>query len=655
MLNHEAQRNTKKKIINFVVLRVLRGEEVMKDGTSKNSLQVLLVEDSASDVKLLQESIFSSGVDDLSISVAGSLNEAVGHLKNNHTDAALLDLTLPDSAGLDTVREVGRTCPDLPIVVLTGVDDEKMGIEAVRMGAQDYLIKGQSDGRFIVRAIRYAIERKQAEQEIQRLAKFPSEDPYPVLRIADDGTILYTNTSGITLLDSWGRVIGETAPADWCRIIRNVIESGQSQVKEKKLGGRILSFVLAPVAEAGYVNMYGRDITKQVESEKLLIKARDELDLRVKKRTAELAQTVSTLQGEVQERMQAEIALQESEEKYRSLVEVSPDGIGVEIDDKVVFINTAGAKLLGGSSPEQFISRPIMDFVHPDFVERTRKQLMYLRKKKKKLPLGEAKFLRLDGTSFDVEVAATPLLYEDKAAVQIVFRDITERKMAQEKILADQKQLRSLAAELALTEERERHTAAMALHDSLGPLLAFSKRELGVLQKSLPAKTADVLKNISNNISEAIKQTRNLTFDLSPPALYTFGLETATAELAEKFCEDGKLQIVFENTDDQKPLTNHIKILLYRCIRELLVNIAKHAEATNVRIAFTRDNDNMKIVVEDDGKGFDISSLEGKPQGFGLFSIRERLTHIGGVLDIQSVSNKGTIVTLLAPLELKKG
>jgi PAS domain S-box-containing protein len=627
----------------------------MKDGTSKNSLQVLLVEDSASDVAFLRESLFISGVDDISISVAGSLQEAVSHLKNNHTDAALMDLTLPDSNGLDTVRQVGGTYPDLPIVVLTGVDDEKMGVEAVRIGAQDYLIKGQSDGKLIVRAIRYAIERKQAEQEIQRLAKFPSEDPYPVLRIAEDGAILYSNASGITLLDSWGRAIGETAPADWCRIIRNVIESGQPQVKEKKLQGRILSFVFAPVPEEGYVNMYGRDITKQVESEKLLIKARDELELRVKQRTAELAQTVNVLQGEVQERMHAENALRESEEKYRSLVEVSPDGIGVEIDDKVVFVNTAGAKLLGGSSPEQFIARPIMDFVHPDFVERTQKQLMLLRKKKKKLPLGESKFLRLDGTSFDVEVAATPLIYEDKAAVQIVFRDITERKIAQEKILADQKQLRSLTAELALTEERERHTAAMALHDSLGPLLAFSKRELGVLQKDLPSKTADVLKNISNNISEAIKHTRNLTFDLSPPALYVFGLETATAELAEKFCEDGKLQINFENTADQKPLTDHIKILLYRCVRELLINIAKHAQAKNVRIAFTRDNDNMKIVVKDDGKGFDTSRLEGKPKGFGLFSIRERLTHIGGVFDIQSVSNKGTTVTLLAPLEIKKG
>ena len=196
--------------------------------------------------------------------------------------------------------------------------------------------------------------------------------------------------------------------------------------------------------------------------------------------------------------------------------------------------------------------------------------------------------------------------------------------------------------------------AANALHDSLGPILAFSKRELGILQKSLPKKAADTLKDISDNISEAIKQTRNLTFDLSPPALYVFGLEMAVAELAEQFCEDHKLRLVFEKTDEPIPLADEVKILLYRSVRELLINIAKHARAKVVRVSLSRDDDNIKITVEDDGKGFDTSCLDGKINGFGLFSVRERLTHIGGVFDVQSDEEKGTRVVMLAPLELNK-
>ena len=148
-----------------------------------------------------------------------------------------------------------------------------------------------------------------------------------------------------------------------------------------------------------------------------------------------------------------------------------------------------------------------------------------------------------------VEVAATPLVYENKPAAQIVFRDITERKLAQERIIADQKQLRLLTAELLLTEERERHEIATALHDSLGPILAFSKRELGTLQKSAPPHIAETLKNVSDNISQAVKQTRTLTFDLSPPTLYTLGFEIAIEELLERFCQEHKLEYSFHNSD----------------------------------------------------------------------------------------------------------
>ena len=369
----------------------------------------------------------------------------------------------------------------------------------------------------------------------------------------------------------------------------------------------------------------------------------------------EFIENISPLIGEAVHRFDTETELRESEERYRQLVELSPDGISVEIDNKIAFINTAGAKLLGGTGPEQFIGRSIADFMRPGYVRLFQRQIEYFRKQEKKMPQREEKFIRLDGKAFDVEVAATLLVYKNKPAAQIVFRDITERKAAEEEILANQKQLRSLTAELVLTEERERRIIAAELHDSLGPILSFSKRELGTLQKSVSAKTADVLKNVSNNISEAIKQTRNLTFDLSPPALYTFGFEMAVAELAERFCEDQKLQIIFENSDEPKPLSNHSKILLYRSIREILINIIKHAKAKVVNVALSRVDESIKIVVKDDGEGFNVSGLYSKPGGaigFGLFSVRERLTHIGGVFDIQSGKGKGTTVTLLAPLEL---
>jgi PAS domain S-box-containing protein len=383
----------------------------------------------------------------------------------------------------------------------------------------------------------------------------------------------------------------------------------------------------------------------------------DENQGRVPTEKVQFLESMAMLVGEAVHRFDMEAELRQSEERYRQLVELSPDGIGVEVDERIAFINSAGAKMLGGTDPRDFLGRSIVDFIHPDYVKRSKRQLKYLQRKRVMLPLRESRFLRLDGSAFDVEVAATPLVYRDKTAAQIVFRDITSRKAAEREILNKQEKLRSLTAELVLAEERERHSVAMALHDSLGPILAFSKRELGTLRKSVSRKDADALKNIGENIAQAINHTRNLTFDLSPPSLYTFGLEIAIAEMAERFGENQKLQITFENSDEPKPLTDHVKVLLYRSIRELLINIAKHADAKVVRVALSKANDEIKIVVADDGKGFNISSQDIKSagsKGFGLFSVRERLTHIGGRIDIQSAGGRGTTVTLLAPLNLKK-
>jgi PAS domain S-box-containing protein len=381
----------------------------------------------------------------------------------------------------------------------------------------------------------------------------------------------------------------------------------------------------------------------------------DEKQGKVPPEAVEFLENMAMLVGEAVYRFNTETELRESEERYRHLVEVSPDGIGVERNDRILFINSAGAKLLGCNGPEELIGRPILDFVHPNFRRRTHRQLEYLRRKRKALPLREDRFLRIDGKALDVEVAATPLIYQNRPATQIVFRDITERKLAQERILADQQQLRLLTAELVLAEERERHDIATALHDSVGPLLSFSKRELGTLQKSAPAKIAESLKTISENISQAVKQTRNLTFDLSPPALYTLGFEVAVEELTEQFCKEHKLKYTFGNHDGPKPLTDHIKILLYRSIREILINIAKHAEAKLVKVNVSRDNEDIRVTVEDNGRGFDVSTFNGRlsrSRGLGLFSVRERLTHIGGKLEIESTRGKGTRAILTAPLKL---
>jgi len=127
-------------------------------------LTLLLVEDNPGDARLVREAIYGCGVP-VEIVYAGSLADAATRIEP-HVDAVLLDLGLPDSTGVSTVMSMRAHAPRLPIVVLTGLNDDAAGLEAVRLGAQDYLVKGEVDGRLIVRAVRYAIERKHVEDRL---------------------------------------------------------------------------------------------------------------------------------------------------------------------------------------------------------------------------------------------------------------------------------------------------------------------------------------------------------------------------------------------------------------------------------------------------------------------------------------------------------
>jgi signal transduction histidine kinase len=233
--------------------------------------------------------------------------------------------------------------------------------------------------------------------------------------------------------------------------------------------------------------------------------------------------------------------------------------------------------------------------------------------------------------------------------------EITERKKAEEKLLIYQKQLRSLASELSLAEERLRRRIAMDVHDHVGQNLAISKIKIESLRESATSpELAEDLEEIRDLISQTIESTRSLTFELSPPVLYELGFEAAVEWLVRQTRQQHGLSTEFKGDGQTKPLDNNVRILLFQAVRELLVNVVKHAQAHNVTVSTRRVGNEIRVSVNDDGVGFDISqtgSHDYKTGGFGLFSIRERLGHIGGRLEVESKPGVGTRVTLTAPID----
>ena len=234
-----------------------------------------------------------------------------------------------------------------------------------------------------------------------------------------------------------------------------------------------------------------------------------------------------------------------------------------------------------------------------------------------------------------------------------VYDDITERKNAESKLLMYQERLQSLASELSLVEERERRSIATDLHDQIGQTLSVIKMRCFALRDELDS--ADLIRQV-DEIKELVKQTirdtRSLTFELSPPVLYELGLVAAIDWLAEQFQAKYGLQCTVESDARPKPLNQDFAIVLFRSVRELMINIIKHAGAQKVKIAIRANKKNLRIRVTDDGVGFmpETRTRAYKNQQFGLFNITERIQHLGGKLEIDSQKGKGTMVTLVAPL-----
>jgi len=135
---------------------------------------------------------------------------------------------------------------------------------------------------------------------------------------------------------------------------------------------------------------------------------------------------------DITERKLSETALRESEERYRKLVEFSPDAISIHREGKIVFINVAGVKLLGAVNPEQLIGKSVLDFVHPDYKEIARERIRLMGEEGKNVSPVEEKLIKLDGSVINAEVIAMPFTYQGKPGVQVIIRDITDRKRAEE-------------------------------------------------------------------------------------------------------------------------------------------------------------------------------------------------------------------------------
>jgi signal transduction histidine kinase len=238
------------------------------------------------------------------------------------------------------------------------------------------------------------------------------------------------------------------------------------------------------------------------------------------------------------------------------------------------------------------------------------------------------------------------------AGIEVV-RDLADRKSAEVALLDYQEQLKSLAAELSIAEEKERRRIASELHDQIGQTLALAKIKLDSLAcPSMPAGCRKTIAEVKGLVDQTIQEVRSLTSQISPPILYEVGLEAALEWLGDRLLADYGLRVKCRDDQQPKLLSAEMRSTLFQSVRELLLNVVKHAKINEATLSSERIHDRIAITVEDLGRGFVMADAGRKRNsgGFGLFNIRQRVEHLGGEMLVESGVGRGIRVTLSAPL-----
>ncbi|MFA6312215.1 MAG: PAS domain S-box protein [Sterolibacterium sp.] len=351
--------------------------------------------------------------------------------------------------------------------------------------------------------------------------------------------------------------------------------------------------------------------------------------------------------------------------RVQRILKLASDGIHImDTDGLLVEANDAFLAMLGYD--ESVIGKlRVTDWDAQMSLESFNAEVDDLIKRGSKGPF-EATHQCQNGTRLAVEITASPIEIEGKTYIYAASRDITERKRVEDELFqmastleqqvnARTSRLREVSAQLAMTEERERRLLAEELHDNLCQLLAVIKIKL----TSITAATFESsVGQVVGLVDQADQSARLITRELSPQVLHTLGFVPALVSLAKE--KRRAFGITMHIDCDREPalLEDGMRAMLYRSVRELLTNIGKHARVSEAYLFCRIEQSRLRIIVRDHGCGFDpLQYRDASPglHGFGLTSIYERVTNVGGEMTIDSSPGHGTSITLSVPYSIATG
>ncbi|HVS18102.1 MAG TPA: PAS domain S-box protein [Planctomycetota bacterium] len=339
-----------------------------------------------------------------------------------------------------------------------------------------------------------------------------------------------------------------------------------------------------------------------------------------------------------------------------AILDALPDAvITIDPGGRVVELNAA-ADALFGFPPGLALGQQVQDLVVPRRNRKRFQERWQQQRASQRRGLMGARFdspaLKADGSHFPAQFAMATLAKREPPCVTICVWDVTERNLAEEAVLSYRARVQSLMSDLLLAEERERLRLARDLHDGLSQSIALAQIKLSSVRTPQLAAIDGPLDQVQQLLEHAHRAVSSIGFELSPLVLHDLGLEPALQWLSENIQERYGITVELHRAGQIPAVDETTRVILFRAIRELLINAAKHSGAQSVRLLLGHRRGSLHAVVSDDGIGMEPDAA--LSEGSGLLSIRERMGHIGGQMTIDSVRGKGTTVRLSTPLRSGK-
>ncbi len=326
-----------------------------------------------------------------------------------------------------------------------------------------------------------------------------------------------------------------------------------------------------------------------------------------------------------------------AEERFRRVIETVPTGMLLVNDAGNIALVNSGVEKLFGYGREELIGRP-MEWLVPGWSRSLH-------------PGHEVIARRNDGHDFPLDVTLTPLHTSQGAFTLVSILDLTERRQAEQRALAGQKELRKLTGRLLEAQEAERRRVARELHDDMNQELALLAIEAELLASPVPSDDPALAVNpriLALRIKELSSAVHELSHQLHPSKLELLGLVAAVKHLCKELRERYNLIVEYAYPPELATLPPDVALCLYRIVQESLRNVIRHSGSLHATVELAVKPDTICLIVSDAGCGFDPQTAT----GLGLISMRERLQLVGGEIAIESRPSHGTRIRVCVPLTM---